>query len=525
MNVMKKEVVIFKSVLLLMLVFALCFFSSCSEDKNSGYSDLYYALSQYYDTETDEMTESESYKYTVVIPAGCGAKIFDSAVFLSENLSKNVGYEVDVKYDSDHEAGAKEIEILVGKTDREETREFLKEIRVNDYGYEFIDDALVIAAHKDEMCVQAVELFNERLVSKDIVMTSIRYTKPFICESEYSIDKVKLNGFDLSEYTIVYPEKYEMDEKEIAEKLKNKISEYCGYSLRVKSDNECTASERAISVGRTSLFDSDEKTAFSDVQKNTAYIAVGDNSHIGFVSDRSYGISLAADEFLRMMINSEDDRSCELTISKTENYSYELMNIGLALFSGGEEFSGLDDYRNASNLIRNGNNDIIFFDVLSFEGLFNMQNNIGSISKIENGMLYAIVSDRFSFLSSESIVLDGGSAFSVVLEAQENFDERQFCVVMVLPTAQSVGNLQSEFYQNILQLKEKNSSDACVVICDISNSDTITEVFDEFERKSVNGTHELYFNSDRLELVSINEKKISDKVSAYTVSLDLFCRK
>ena len=85
------------------LALMLCLaFVSCNSDKYK-YSDLFEALSQYYET-TGENVSKISAQIVITLPAGCSAELLESANGLADALSLRAYDEVKIKYDSDHKA-------------------------------------------------------------------------------------------------------------------------------------------------------------------------------------------------------------------------------------------------------------------------------------------------------------------------------------------------------------------------------------------------------------------------------------
>ena len=81
-------------------------FSGCKKkEEDTSLDDLNAAVSWYEEilkSSEEADTRSENQKFVVVIPAGCGADLFYGADFLSQELSKYVGYDVQMVYDSEY---------------------------------------------------------------------------------------------------------------------------------------------------------------------------------------------------------------------------------------------------------------------------------------------------------------------------------------------------------------------------------------------------------------------------------------
>ena len=145
----------------LTLIIGICFtFVSCSPDNDDNYGNLFNAMSQYYETTGDSSAAPKiTAQLVVTVPAGCSASLLDSAKALVEDFSQRADAEIKIKYDSDYKASTKEVEILLGKTDRAASTDFLKGLKKNDYGYAYDGGKIVIAGHTDTSCVAAVEMF------------------------------------------------------------------------------------------------------------------------------------------------------------------------------------------------------------------------------------------------------------------------------------------------------------------------------------------------------------------------------
>ena len=397
----QKYLSFFAIILLLLLV---CSCGKRDTEKNE-LGDLYEAISQYKDMldAQDSLSEEKSVgevDYVLVIPAGCGADIFDSAAFLSAELSKFVGREVEVVYDCDFKGKSDRIEILIGDTDRTKSKKFLKGLRADDFGYKYDDGVIVIGAHKESTCAETVHSFMLDVANGKVDMSRPYAIQENIVRSQYSISGIKLNGFELCEYDIVYPDTYKLSEKVLAEGLREDIAEYSGYYLRVISEKECTESTRAICVGQSDLTDD-----YSD--SIGSYVSVNEASHIELVSNDALGIYRAVENFLGMIKESEREGICNLELSGRNQYFYNNDLVSLYLVRNDFNSGSLEDYLSAIRGARKAS--VAVFDRTGDDVRHNLTSNLQNIYSVGELLICYEDTAEFECISSKSTALDSGA--------------------------------------------------------------------------------------------------------------------
>ena len=218
--------------------------------------------------------------YKFIRPEKAGSELVSVFRELYSRFNDAVGAETEQSDDFYREGvpglEIAELEIIIGDTNRPESRQFLKGLRADDYGYALIGKKLVIAGHTDEYTIKAVNEFTGNILSR---FENDKSREMFITASEnytynakYTVDAVTLGGVDIREWRIVYPSKRTMGENKAAEKLRDKISALCGYVLDVVKDSDAEAAQYEISVGETSHSDA---TLVAGLQK------AGSSSYIG----------------------------------------------------------------------------------------------------------------------------------------------------------------------------------------------------------------------------------------------------
>lgn len=150
-----------------------------------------------------------------------------------------------------------EYEILIGKTNRKETKEVLDNLRKKDYAVAIVGKKIVITAHDNNLLTKAMKCFLDALYVKDgrifLAEKDTRYLK-----SSYDVEAVTLNGKELSEFKLVYRDGADDAVRNAVTELKYDISDLFGYTLGIATDStEVTGPE--IVFGSTSRGESELK--------------------------------------------------------------------------------------------------------------------------------------------------------------------------------------------------------------------------------------------------------------------------
>ncbi len=494
--------------------------TGCTSPKKdeSSIDDLYSAVSKYEEMiesvqtteQNDEKEPDNKQKFVVVIPAECGAELFYGAVFLSDEMSKYVTYDVEVAYDCNLKKSSKNIEILVGATDRQESMEYLKDLRAEDFGYAYSDGSVVIAAHSEALCIEAVNKFVANVVDGSIKLPEIHATLPYVERAEYDADAMKLCGFSITEYDIVYPDKNLMGEKALASILRDMIAESCGYSLRVISDKQATEATRAICVGQSSL-------TSSGIFPGTATIFVNSDGNIELISDKNAGIYRAIEEFINIIEQSENDGKYDVTLSGSKSYSYN--GDPLSFYVVRDDFSNgsIAAYINAVRGIRSSTLSV--FDSLSGTVRTNLYNNLGRLESADENSFYYYENENFSCVLAESKLLDGGA--EILTLVMERTDGKRFVFI-----GGFAGELAND--QNLLLALEaecEKYADIPVIVAH-ELSESLDRSFDGNNANArfcaVDGAKGLYFSADRLAVSSSLASEITDTLIADVLILDFY---
>ncbi len=243
-------------VLVLILVFSL---ASCSRDGKPKYK-------------TEALANWQS--YTLVFPEGISGTLSDSIVDLTKEIKEEVGSPIPMLSDflmPDETAPTDTLEILVGNTNREESKQVYETLKANDYFIGMVNNRLLIIGGSDAYTEKAIEHFMTYLVKNEEILYP---SKGYTYESKYKVDKLTIGGVDISEYVIVSGNLNAVD-KSMVEYLRQQIANVCGAKLSTVSvyeeeatyeilvgDTSREETSKALEVGTYAMEQTENKLAF-----------------------------------------------------------------------------------------------------------------------------------------------------------------------------------------------------------------------------------------------------------------------
>ena len=155
------------------------------------------------------------------------------------NAGVKVGITTDWEKDGADPAARPKYEILVGHTNREETKTVTDRLLYDAYAVEVVGDKLVICGGGSNTTVEACRAFIETYLAGKVADLSLERTLLLSQQgSTYPVSTVTIGGRDLSEYTIVYTNAIYDD---AAFELQQGLIEVCGRQLPVSSMRNVTS--------------------------------------------------------------------------------------------------------------------------------------------------------------------------------------------------------------------------------------------------------------------------------------------
>ena len=224
------------SLLLLSLLFAFVACTPASDPPSDGTPDL---------PPEGSVMFSDLSNYTIVRADGLGLSAKNQVFQLKKHFYEFSGTDPQSLICTDAEVGA--FEILVGATDRPESKEFLDALRYRDYGYALINGKFVIGAHSEENLELAIQKFRDEVLvppaEDGVLMTPNSVTVKGI----YASDDMTVLGLPCKGLTVVYPDR--SPQKDLAERLAQVLSEQSGYFVSVTSAQALPESGNLLLLG------------------------------------------------------------------------------------------------------------------------------------------------------------------------------------------------------------------------------------------------------------------------------------
>lgn len=298
-------------ILVLSLVLVLCTIVSCV--KKQGGDESTEAPETEAPVET--ILVEDLSKYILIRPeevsTDLGAVIGDfKDTFLEKTGLESIKYKDDFYREGVESLKMNEFEILVGRTNRPETAEFLAGLRYDDYGYTAINKKIVIAGHTDKNTHRAVNKFISEVLGAEKTDGVFMECKPVVTKSEYKTENMTIGGIPVNGIKVVYPGANKLTEKTFAENIALALSEMSGYYVPALTDKglEVSDSDNLIMVGDSTRIKRLEKP--SNLEDGESYFATSANT-ILVTGGGSLGLYSAANEFISR-INGSDGKVLSL---------------------------------------------------------------------------------------------------------------------------------------------------------------------------------------------------------------------
>ncbi len=352
-----------KLFILMLLVFSLTLsLFACAENKKD---DIFEELMRPTDESESEIVPFATKVY-LIIPEKSSGNLATRAESLADNINKKTGVEVYLKYDNETTVVADgELEILVGYTSRLASNEAMKQLKFEDYICKWDRDSILLGGRYEDATVAAIEAFEEKvlhgaskasLMGKDVKLENI---------NNYEVGSVKLNGYDLYDFTITYSDKSSSGEYEMAHNLRAYIASKSGYWLSVISDKSVNGTVgKVISISESSeiLYD-----ALCESRDGSVFVSGKD----------SYALSEAVADFSERLLNVDEGGNATLSIDEKLIYNCTQESIGIsAAFAEYSDKPSLEQIYDINAHIRTGNDIIVFGKTTSALADYIVQNRI-----------------------------------------------------------------------------------------------------------------------------------------------------
>ncbi len=503
--------------LAVLLSLTIFFIAGCAvSDKNDDIDSLLSELSSFYAEEPDDSLFRSSPNYTLILPNGCSAEVLDAAALLSQTMSKYVGYSVAIEYDTDAERSSDIFEIIIGRTSRKESRSHLNSLRTDDYGYSVYKSALCIGAHRDKELCLAIKMLVDDIENQVVSLMAISNAESRAVRGEYAVDEFKLNGFPLSEYSIVYPHGNENGELRLANILARSIEESFDYTLEVTNDLSAPYSARKLCIGST-IFSNPKHTPGASVAA-----IYSNGATIEFSAADNYGLGCAVSNFHNMLCGGLDGEKGSLELTETSNISYDNSRISLNMLTLKKQSLSSEGYVKISKLF--DDEDISFALLCGFA-----QDDIEIFSDSIKDSFVAIGDSHNVFFNSDKFTLDNfdlyslpcGSVFSLSLTRIS--DGISLSLTGAIADIESTAGDITELVKKLVEVCVLSSDTRVIAINNFS--DTVHLDFLDQTKELItvvtSGGINLYASSTGLSNTYLNSDALGSEISSCTVGFKL----
>lgn len=310
-----------KRFLPLILVLSLLFCLTSCKGEAAVDSESDDALSMLLEIVDSVETTSEANYYVVVISAEASGALAQKAKLLSDKIEEITGVDSVLEYDNgDNPIREKAIEIILGNTDRNESRVALAELRDGDYVCKIMNGNIVIGGISDEDTVIAVERFMTDILPYSSAEQLMGAGEEFEHYAERKDESVLLCGFPISGFGLVCGADGELGG--VAEHIAEGVFERCGVELSTVATKRDGVKEIILEFVE------------SETYVGEGYIAY-DGEDVTLRACDKYGIQAVAEYFCDLLLAGEQtDEICLVSswVSRTVKCPNRLIEMEMISF-------------------------------------------------------------------------------------------------------------------------------------------------------------------------------------------------
>lgn len=306
-----------------------------------------------------QLTEENISEYVIVVSMTADSEVVSMARQLKELIKTATGADLTVKTDKIEEGSEvyceQEYEILVGNTNRAESKAFHDEIKQNDSGYVLSGKKLVIGGFNASSIGKSVAMWNMEFLKNADSMIMLADTKKVV-NGDYTYDTLTVNGTSIKDFNIVYPKANTKGEMDIALKLCEIFIEKTGFVIECVAD-DAVSDKKEIIIGQAETVDAallSERTASGFGDQNS-YIAANDKC-VWLSGNSANTINSAVIKFLSLIAVNGKSASIEIDGAK----KYDIQTLEISAMTYNVMYNNLSDTRTAAllSVIENADSDI-----------------------------------------------------------------------------------------------------------------------------------------------------------------------
>ncbi|MBQ5800825.1 MAG: right-handed parallel beta-helix repeat-containing protein, partial [Clostridia bacterium] len=255
--------------------------------------------------------------YSLVYPKNATSDLTDAFIELTVALKDKYGTMLRPTDDfvmPGDEVPSDTLEILVGNTNREESKQIFDTLKANDYFIGMVNNRLLIIGGSDKATAEAIRHYGKYLLGEEGLLYP---EKGYTYEYKYVVDKLTIDGVDISEFVIVRGNGMNADDRVMVTYLQKVIADVCGAKMEVViSSTEETAHE--ILIGNTG------REMTSDELKDGTYAINQADGKLAMYGNGDYAPSFVINKLIKDVL---------LNIPKGKSYDIQMETVS------GEPFS------------------------------------------------------------------------------------------------------------------------------------------------------------------------------------------
>ena len=247
-----------------------------------------------------------------------------NAAITDKFLVSTMGIKTDLVVEGNDDYSIRELEIIIGETNREESIDFAATLKSGEYGYKVVGKKIVILGKPASNTALALDKFISDVIDShndESDVFAFENTE-FVHKIQYKFDTLTLNGSDIREFVIVYKNTHGANEEKLANEIKNTIARLTGIELKLVGSKKVTDENvKQIVVydskSLTSAMKSEKETLLNSLDDmNSDGVTIVDENIIWLYGYNIIGVKSAVDKFVGV-VNATADGN--ITVSTDSN--------------------------------------------------------------------------------------------------------------------------------------------------------------------------------------------------------------
>ena len=233
------------------------------------------------------LAEYEVANYRVVYEKDLASAVTKKITQNLDTLKTKIGVTMESVSDEALPEPTDMPEILIGETNREESKLATAKLRSGEYTIEYNKDTknVVIAGGSASALGTAIDTFFKKNIENNKRYLAVPSTYSVEKFLDFPIQSVTIDGVPLQEYTVVYPKGADSVTKYAAQNLVDYVQNNMGVKLAMNDDGKAEK-QYEILIGKTNRSESKISTAMKDgqyvlMQKSEKIVMQGNGIYVG----------------------------------------------------------------------------------------------------------------------------------------------------------------------------------------------------------------------------------------------------